>query len=162
APRPFAGWDAERVAAALDAAVDGLATAQAARCRGTPAAGRDDGGSCLALRASALDAAIPALSASPAVDAPWPPVRAISRCDAAPAPDPEVLRGELARATTVQARAIADAARAAGDDRRATDAASAAELAQIAADALEVAGQGALAAGDATAATSEFESMAMI
>jgi hypothetical protein len=39
APRPFAAWDAERIASAIDGAVDALGAAELAHCNGTPLAG---------------------------------------------------------------------------------------------------------------------------
>jgi hypothetical protein len=150
--RPFAGWDAERVAAAIDSAVGSLATAEVARCGKVGSATRDDSPDCLVRRAGGLRSALAALSAAPAPDDPWPFVGAIERCEASP-PDEhptqlrDELRGELRGATAERARQIAEAARTAGLDR-------------LAADALEVAGRAALAADEPTAAEADFQSMA--
>src|SRR5262249_52744410 len=108
-PRPFAAWEAERVAAALDAAVDALGAAEAAPCRReTP--GHDGGAACIAQRTAALAALLtatsspgaPAASSSP-LDDPWPLVRQVEHCDAAVDPALAELRGKLRGATAAQA-----------------------------------------------------------
>ena len=144
-PRPFAGWEAERVAEAIDGAVKLLATAQAARCRGTAMPGPEGTEACVAGRTAALAAAIPALGAAPPDD-PWPLVRAIERCDQAADPAIAELRGKLRGATAAQASEIAAAARKLGDDA-------------LVADASEVAGVAALAAGDVALAGDQFRAM---
>ena len=144
-PRPFAGWDAERVAGAIDGAVASLASAETARCRGvTPAP--ETAADCVARRTAALGAAVTALTASPPADDPWPLVRAIERCDAPATPAGAELRARLGGATAAQARDIAAAAQQAGD-------------ALLAADALEVAGLGALAGGEVKLAADQFRAM---
>jgi serine/threonine protein kinase len=163
-PRPFAGWDAERVAAALDGAVNALGAAQLARCRGTAlaagrggdgapggagsqdGAGSPDSAACVARRAAALPAAIAALSAPTPPADPWSAVRSVERCDPPADPGSAPLRDELATATPDRARAIAGAARAAGDDL-------------LAADALEAAGVAALAAGAVGPAEADLRAM---
>jgi hypothetical protein len=146
APRPFAGWDAERVAASVDRAVDALAAAETARCRGEPAKDRATGADCLARRTAALGAAVAALSASPPPDDPWALIPLIERCDGAANPATAELRGKLRGATTAAAREIASAAQKLGD-------------AWLAADAFEVAGLAALATGDAKLAADQFRAM---
>jgi hypothetical protein len=146
-PRELAWWDAERLVAAIDGAVDALGAAEVAQCRGTPigSAGSPD---CLARRTAALSAALAALSASPSPDDPWPLVTAIASCDAAPATAASAaLWAELHRATPERAREIAGAAHQAGDER-------------LAADAHELAGRAALAAGDIATADADLLAMA--
>jgi serine/threonine protein kinase len=145
-PRPFAGWDAERVAASIDRAAEAIGAAEVARCRGQPLEGSAASADCVARRTAALDAAIARLSAAPAPGDPWAQVRPIEQCDAAGDPAAPALRAELATATAARARQIAAAARKAGDDR-------------LAAEALEAAGTAALAAGDAAAAESDLLAM---
>jgi tetratricopeptide (TPR) repeat protein len=168
APRPFAGWDAERIAGAIDGAVAALAAAELAECNGTPVAGSagplaggavplaNDAGrftgsanttaACMEHRTAALTRAVDVLSASPPPDDPWGLVRAIEQCDPAPDPASAALRVRLQGASGAQARGIADAATRAGDEL-------------LAADAFELAGLAALAAGDATAAEAALVAM---
>ena len=146
-PRELAWWDAERLVASIDGAVDALGAAEVAQCRGTPigSAGSPD---CLARRTAALSAALAALSASPSPDDPWPLVTAIASCDAAPATAASAaLWAELHRTTPERAREIAGAAHQAGDER-------------LAADAYELAGRAALAAGDIATADADLLAMA--
>ncbi|HEX3764695.1 MAG TPA: serine/threonine-protein kinase [Kofleriaceae bacterium] len=143
-PRPFAGWDAARVAEAIDGAVDGLAAAETARCRGTPIAGREGEADCIARRTAALEAAVAAPGTPPPDDA-WSLVHPIERCEPAASSTAE-LRGKLRTATAAQAREIADAAHRQGDER-------------LAADASEVVGTIALAEGNTAAAAEAFRAM---
>jgi hypothetical protein len=164
APRPFAGWEAARVAAAIDGSVAALAAAETARCRGAPVAGPADSAECIAQRSRALGAALAALAGSgsaapPPADA-WSLVRPVGRCDPVSGPSVDGLRAELGRASAARARQIAEAARAATDDRLTADPALAEQFAALAADALEAAGLAALAAGDAAAAHGDFQGMA--
>jgi tetratricopeptide (TPR) repeat protein len=154
-PRPFAAWDAERIAVAVDRAVETLGAAEIARCRGTPLAGGAEtsgsaasvgGPACIPRRTTALSAAIAQLSSAPPPDDPWPLVRAIEQCDAPADPASGALRTELRTATAARARVIADAARKAGNDR-------------LVADALEAAGLAALAASDPASAESDLRAM---
>ncbi|HEU4730983.1 MAG TPA: hypothetical protein VFT22_23980, partial [Kofleriaceae bacterium] len=152
APRPFAGWDAERIAGAIDAAVGSLGAAELARCDGASSTGSaGSAGSavtpvCLEHRRAALGRAITELSASPPPDDPWRLVRAIERCDPPSSAGSVELRGKLRGALPAQAREIAEAASRAGDEL-------------LAADAYEVAGLAALAAGDAAAAETALYAM---
>jgi serine/threonine-protein kinase len=149
-PRPFAGWEAEHVAVAIDRAVDALGAAETARCRGAPsvASGAAPGAApdCVARRSQALASALAALAASPPSEDPWGLVRPIEGCDAPASSARAALRGKLRGASAVQAIELAGAAQQLGD-------------ALLAADALEVAGLAALAAGDARLAADQLRAM---
>ncbi|HEX3478475.1 MAG TPA: serine/threonine-protein kinase, partial [Kofleriaceae bacterium] len=144
-PRLFTGWDAGRIAEAIDGAVEALAAADAAQCRGAPVAGTEGAADCIARRKAALAAAI-AAPGSPPLDDPWSLVGPIERCDPAGSPATAELRGKLRGASPVQAHEIAEAAHKAGDER-------------LAADASEAEGVAALAAGDAARAAQAFRAM---
>ena len=144
-PRPFAGWDAARVAEAIDGAVEALAAADTARCRGAPVAGPEGTADCLTRRTAALEAAI-AAPGSPLPDDAWSLVRPIERCDPAGSPATDELRGKLRGASAAQAHEIAEAAHKAGDER-------------LAADASEQEGVAALADGNAARAAEAFRAM---
>jgi hypothetical protein len=147
-PRPFAGWDAPRIAEAIDAAVEALAAAETARCRGAPVAGRDGSADaeadCIARRKDALEAVITA--SSPPPDDPWSLVHRIERCESAGSPATAELRGKLRGATVAQAHEVAEAARKLGDER-------------LAADASEVEGLAAIATGDGKRAAEALRAM---
>ncbi|HEU0030636.1 MAG TPA: serine/threonine-protein kinase [Kofleriaceae bacterium] len=140
-PRPFAGWTGAAIAGELDRAVTTLGAAEVARCQHQPTV--DD--ACLAHRERALGETIAALPG--ALDAPWPLVRGLDRCDAAPVATTtsrRELRETIARepdASRAIARAeqLAEQARTAGDDA-------------LAGDALEVAATRAVATHDMVAA----------
>jgi hypothetical protein len=144
-PRPFAGWDAPRIAEAIDGAVEALAAADTAQCRGAPVAGPEGGADCVARRKAALAAAI-AAPGSPPPDDPWSLVGPIERCDPAGNPATAELRGKLREASAAQAHEIAESAHKAGDER-------------LAADASEAEGIAALAAGDVARAAQAFRAM---
>jgi len=136
--RPFASWDAARVATAIDGAVDQIAGMERARCDGAPVAAPDP--ACLDRRRAALTAAIDACSASPPPPDPWALVAAVQACDGtARYQRLTELAGRLHGASDATARDLITQARALGDER-------------LVADAQDVIAQAALAAGDLAAA----------
>ena len=129
-PAAFAGWEAERVAAAIDRAVEDLAAGERARCEAT---GRTEDQACLARREAALATAVTALSATTPPEDPWGLVRTIAGCDAVGSPGSGELRRGLRGATPDAARATAVAAQRAGDDLLVAEAYETAVLAGLAA-----------------------------
>ncbi len=145
--RSFARWDAERVAAAIDASVAQLAGVERARCAGTEAKDREASAECVARRTAALTAAVVALSASPPATDPWALVASVGSCDGvARYQQLAELRGRLRGASDADARAIARTAGPLGD-------------ALLVADAQEATGLAALAAGDAAKAEQDLRAM---
>jgi hypothetical protein len=144
-PRPFVGWDAARVAEAIDGAVEAVAAADTALCRGAPVASPEGTADCITRRTAALAAAI-AAQGSPPPDDPWSLVRPIQHCDPADGAATAEARGKLRSASAAQAHEIAEAAHKLGDER-------------LAADASEAEGIAALAAGDAARAAEAFRAM---
>jgi hypothetical protein len=188
APRRFAGWDAERIAAALDGAVDALAAAELASCNGTPPAGRPaprpSGGTGSAgdaarspgtagrdpgnLAALAGDSGRPASSADTAACIERRRAALTTAIDALSVSPPPDDPWGLVRAVE-RCDAPSDPASAAlrhrlpgataAQARGIADAAARSGDQLLAADAFEIAGLGALEAGDAAAAEAALSAM---
>ena len=188
APRPFAGWDAERIAGAIDGAVDALGAAELARCNGAPLASSTDPaagsagllsgspdrliGSAGRLTGSARPVAAGTGSSAGRADSAAcidhrtaALTAAITALSASPPPDDPWRFVRPVEQCDPPANPAADELR--GQLRRATpaqarqiaDAATRAGDELLAADALEVAGLAALEAGDTAAADAALSAM---